>query len=101
MDGSRIFSDFTIINKTSSLVRPSITVWRNDEVVFEEAVAVPPSDPKQLIDEIDPRDGVFDVSAKHNGEQEEVPVTQKAEGEKYSLAIVIEEGEIVPLLSRE
>lgn len=101
VDRSRIFSDFTIINKTDNLARPLITIQRNGEVVFDRAVAVSPSDPKQLIDKVDPRNGVFEVSVDWSGDQEEIPVTQRAEGEKYSLAIVIEGSAIIPLVSDE
>lgn len=101
VDGSRTFSDFTIINKTASLARPLITIQRNGEVVFKGAIAVPPDDPRQLIDKVDPRNGVFEVSVDWGSDQEEIAVTQRAEGEEYSLAIVLEGSAVIPLVSDE
>ncbi|WP_145973504.1 MULTISPECIES: hypothetical protein [unclassified Natrinema] len=100
IDETRAFSDFTIINKTDDLVDPWIAVRRNDKLLFGETIDVQPTETKQLIQKLDQRDGFFEVSAEYDENRLDVPVTKKADGEEYTLAIVIEEHNIIPLVSR-
>lgn len=99
IDTSRKFSDFSIFNKTAKEQELAVNVKRDGREVINDDIVVAPGSDSQLIDRIGKKTGLFNVSVSGAGDEADIPVTKKAEGDEYSLIIIINENGIKPFLS--
>ncbi len=94
----RVFNDFLLVNKRRERVRAAVEITRNAETAVETDIEVPAADAfdagtKQVIDRLERRTGTFEVTITTRDGEVTIPVTAEAQGDTYSLIVVIESDE--------
>ncbi|MFC3957721.1 hypothetical protein [Halovivax cerinus] len=93
-----MFNDFLLVNKRRERVRAAVEITRNAETAVETDIEVPAADAfdagtKQVIDRLERRTGTFEVTITTRDGEVTIPVTAEAQGDTYSLIVVIESDE--------